>query len=186
MRVAIALAVAWISVLPAGAGQLAGVSLPDEDSAGGRALVLNGLGLREATVLKVDVYVAGLYLEARRSDPQAILASDGARRIRMRFVRNVGRADLVKAWEEGFAANVPDAPSHAAGLAALVGAMTDLKKGDEIVITSVPGQGTVIAVKGKDAATIADEAFGRAIWWLWLGPKPPNPGLKAGLLGSAP
>ena len=35
---------------------------------------LNGLGLRTATMLKVKVYVIGLYLENKSSDPQAIIA----------------------------------------------------------------------------------------------------------------
>lgn len=185
MRLAPIVAACWFVLAPAVAGQLAGVSLPDEDSAGGRALTLNGIGLREATLLKVDVYVAGLYLEERSSDARAILASEGAKRIRMRFVRNVSRDELAKAWEEGFERNVADVEPHRQGLAALVGAMSDVRKGDDIVITTVPGQGTTVTVKGKDAATIPDEGFGKAIWSLWLGPKPPNPGLKAGLLGDA-
>jgi hypothetical protein len=29
----------------------------------GKTLTLNGMGLREATILNIDVYVAGLYVE---------------------------------------------------------------------------------------------------------------------------
>src|SRR5207247_9289332 len=56
----------------ASAGELAGVTLPDRIQVDSRTLVLNGMGLREATFLKVDVYVAGLYLETTSSDPGAI------------------------------------------------------------------------------------------------------------------
>src|SRR2546428_6400950 len=84
------------------AGDLAGVTLPDQIQVDSRTLVLNGMGLREATFLKVDVYVAGLYLETKSSDPGAIIHSDQAKRLVMKFVRAVGRKDLVKAWDESF------------------------------------------------------------------------------------
>ena len=51
------------------------VKVPDSVKAGNTDLVLNGLGIRKATFVKVKVYVAGLYLpqksgEARRSSAQ--------------------------------------------------------------------------------------------------------------------
>jgi len=51
------------------AGELAGVTFPDQISVDSRTLLLNGMGLREATILKVDVYVAALYLERNRPTP---------------------------------------------------------------------------------------------------------------------
>ena len=46
--------------LPAAAGTLAGVTLPDKADVDGKSLVLNGMGLRKKLVIKV--YVGGLYL----------------------------------------------------------------------------------------------------------------------------
>jgi len=86
----------------AAAGELAGVALPDRITLDSKTLVLNGMGLREATWLKVDVYVAGLYLESKSSDPEAIIGSEQTKRLVMKFVRSVGRDDLRKAWNEGF------------------------------------------------------------------------------------
>ena len=83
------------SVSAAHAVELAGVSFPDRATVRGRAAVLNGLGLRTATVLKVKVYVIGLYLENRSSDLQAIIASSDHKRIVMQFVRDT-RAFLVQ------------------------------------------------------------------------------------------
>ena len=94
--------VAGALATPTPAGELAGVTLPDRISVDSRTLVLNGMGLREATFLKVDVYVAGLYLEKTSSDAEEIIRSDQAKRLVMKFVRAVGRKDLVKAWNEGF------------------------------------------------------------------------------------
>ena len=45
-----------------------GVNLPDQLQVSGKTLQLNGLGLREATIFKVRVYVAGLYLEQKSTD----------------------------------------------------------------------------------------------------------------------
>ena len=57
---------------PARAAECLGVTMPDEYKLGGDTLVLNGLGARFATMLKVEVYVAGLYLKERSHDPAAV------------------------------------------------------------------------------------------------------------------
>jgi hypothetical protein len=169
------------------AAELAGVTLPDQATAGGKTLILNGLGLREATALQVDVYVAGLYLEAKSSDGTAIAASSGTKQLVMKFVRSVGREKLAEAWTEGFQKNAGDkAASLATSLDTLNGAMSDVKKGDVIAMTYAPGTGTTITVKGKDAAVIPGEDFQRVLFSIWLGASPPNVSLREGLLGRAP
>lgn len=179
----LALALA-LSTASGAAAELAGVTLPDQETVEGKTLVLNGLGLREATFLRVDVYVAGLYLEAKSADASAIIDSEGTKRLVMRFVRSVGRDDLVKAWKESFEKNAPDPKGAADGLAALNAAMTDMKDGDTLVLTQIPGKGIVVSVNGKAGDPIPGSAFSRALWSVWLGAKPPNPELKAGLLGG--
>jgi hypothetical protein len=169
------------------AGELTGVTLPDQATAGGKTLILNGLGLREATALQLDVYVAGLYLEEKSSDGIAIAASGGTKRLVLQFLRSVGREKLAEAWTEGFQKNAGDkAASLATSLDTLNGAMSDVKKGDVIAMTYVPGTGTTITVKGKDAAVIPGEDFQRVLFTIWLGPNPPNVSLREGLLGRAP
>src|SRR5262245_43300615 len=51
------------------------VSFPDQTVVDGSPLALNGLGLRQATVLRVNVYVAALYVTKPSADPGAILAA---------------------------------------------------------------------------------------------------------------
>ena len=170
----------------AAAAQLAGVSLPDDATVGDKHLVLNGLGLREATVLMVDVYVAGLYVASKTTDPAAILAPSAPKQIVMKFVRSVGKEKLVEAWTEGFGKNGKDkAAAVAPGLAQLNAAMTDVKKGDVLALTFLPGKGTTVSVKGHDAATIAGDDFAGVLFSIWLGPDPPNVGLREGLLGRS-
>jgi hypothetical protein len=186
MNKAVVVLFAALVALPIAAAQLAGVTLPDQAVAGGRELVLNGLGLREATVLMVDVYVAGLYVEKKSTDPSTILAADQAKQLVMRFVRSVGKEKLTEAWTEGFDKNAGDRRAALApGLAALNAAMTDVKKEDRIVLTYLPGTGVTVSVKGKDAAVIPGEDFQRVLFSIWLGPSPPNVSLREGLLGRA-
>jgi hypothetical protein len=184
-KVAIAL-IALLAAGPAAAAELAGVTLPDQATAGGKSLTLNGLGLREATVLMVDVYVAGLYVEEKTSDAAAILQPDRTKQVVMRFMRSVGKEKLAEAWTEGFQKNAGDkAAAVADGLATLNGAMADVKKGDIVSLTYVPESGTTVTVKGRDAAVISGEDFQRILFSIWLGSSPPNVGLREGLLGRA-
>jgi hypothetical protein len=89
------------------------VTLPDTLKVGEKTLKLNGLGLRKKAVFKI--YVGGLYLESPSKDAGAILAADQAKAIRMHFLRDLTKAQLVEAFQEGFEANVKDrAPQKAA------------------------------------------------------------------------
>lgn len=182
----IALAAALLAVGTTYAGTLEGVTLPDSQEVGGHTLVLNGMGLREATFLRVDVYVAGLYVPTKTAEPETILATTEPKRLVMSFVRTVGKGKLTGAWTEGFEKNAGDASAEIApGLAALNAAMVDVRKGDTIVLTYLPDAGTTVTVKGKDAATIPGKAFQRVLFSIWVGPHPPNVGLREGLLGGA-
>ena len=60
--------------------------MPNQITVAGQQLVLNGMGIREATVFNVDVYVAGLYVVQRSSDGNAIAASTTHKRLVLHFV----------------------------------------------------------------------------------------------------
>lgn len=183
-RTAVVLAVVLAVALPATAAALADVELPDQVKVGDVTLTLNGLGLREATFLKVDVYVAGLYLPSASSDAGEILASDGPKVLHMHFVRKVGRDDIAKAWSEGFAKNLGAEASALAGdVERLNGWMEDMGKGDSLRFTWNADGGVEVSVKGSRRGAIEDAAFARGLLAVFLGPEPPNPGLKDGLLG---
>ena len=53
-----------------------GVNFPEQAQLYGGTLTLNGLGLRQATVLKVNIYVAALYVANVSSDPHALLGAN--------------------------------------------------------------------------------------------------------------
>jgi hypothetical protein len=160
----------------------AGVTLPDSVDVEGHKLVLNGLGVREATVLNVDVYVAGLYLEKKTKNPQAIIEADAPKRLLLRFVRDVDRDDLTNAWKEGFEKN--NGGKLAEKLKQLNGWMTSMKNGQSLAFTYLPGKGVTVEVEGKTKGTIEGADFARVMWAIFVGPEPPNEGLKSGLLGG--
>jgi hypothetical protein len=179
--------VAIVLPLAAAAKTRDGVTLPDAIELGGKSLVLNGLGIREATVFNVHVYVAGLYVTAASSDASAILDADEPKQITMRFKRDVEREKLVDAFHEGFEKFAGEAAAKALDVRAapLYAALADVKAGQEIRLAYVPGTGTTLAVDGKVSRPIAGADFGRAAFGIYLGPKPPNSSLKDGLLGKS-
>jgi len=171
------------SMLDLPAATLAGVTLPDTAQVGGKTLVLNGLGIRTKYVVKV--YVAGLYLEQKSSDPNAIIKADAPKQIVMKFVHGASKSQMTDAFDESFKDNTPDAEkTMKADIDRLLGALDPVKVGDEMVFTYVPGTGTTLAINGKEKVTIAGSAFGPVLFSVWLGPKPPNADLKKGMLGQ--
>src|SRR5262249_53185557 len=98
-------AIALLASASIEAKECKGVAFPDQIEVDGAALMLNGLGLRQATMLKVDVYVAGPYLPKSTTDADAILSSNTPKELAMQFVRNVGVNDLRRGWNEGFEKN---------------------------------------------------------------------------------
>jgi hypothetical protein len=166
----------------ASAAELAGVTMPDTATVGGKSLVLNGLGLREKYF--IDVYVGGLYLPEKTRDGTKATTDDVPKRIVMHFVYSeVTKDKLTVAFDEGFAA-VGATTSQAAGLAQLNGWMETVHAGDQVVLEYVPGTGTTVTVKGVKKGTIAGADFMKALWGVYLGPVPPTAKLKDGMLGG--
>lgn len=170
--------------LSALAATLAGVTMDDQITVDGKALVLDGMGLREKYTF--DVYVAGLYLPVKQKDAAKVLAADEPRRMVMHWVRDVGKDKICEGWDEGLAANTPGASAELKkDFVTLCGYMEDAAKGDPFVFTYLPGAGTTVEVKGKAKGTIAGKPFADALLACWIGPKPgPGEEFKKNLLGG--
>src|SRR5579862_974069 len=170
---------------PAAAATLAGVTLPDTAEAGGQALVLDGLALR--TKFFIKVYVAGLYLPAKEHSPAKVLGADTPRRMSFHFVYSVSAKQMCDAWDEGLADNSPAAPGEVkAAFKTLCTYMEAIPKGNEMVLTYVPGQGTKVEVNGKAKGTLPGKPTADAILATWIGPHPgPGEDFKQAILGAA-
>ena len=168
---------------PAAAGELEGVTLPDQITLADETLELNGMGVRQK--LWVEVYVAGLYLEAPSSEPAEIVGSDQTKRVVMHFLTDKAKKKKMDgAWQEGFEANSPDEVSALqARLDRFKSLFGDMKDGDVVTLTMIPGEGTRVEMNGTDTGTIEGEDFSAALLRVWLGNEPPSDDLKEGMLG---
>jgi hypothetical protein len=170
----------------ADAKQCQGVNFPDQVQVDGTTLALNGLGLRLATMLKVKVYVAALYVAKTSSDANALLGSNTPSQLVLQFVRDVDASDLTKAWTEGFEKSAKgQLPVLKDRIATLNGWMTEMKTGQRLIFTDKPGTGVEVNVNGAVKGTIKGDDFAKALLAIWLGADPPNPEIKSGLLGGA-
>ncbi len=186
-KILTAVAVFLIAAGSASAGKKAGVTMPDQIVVAGKQLYLNGMGLREATWLGIDVYVAGLYVEHPTSDAATLIRSNETKQMVMKFVRDVGRKDILKAWNDGFANNATVPTSQIkAEIDQLNAWMPSFKEGDTLFFTYVPGQGVAVQINGERKGMIKGDDFARSLFSIWVGPKPPTKDLKKGLLGSHP
>jgi hypothetical protein len=89
------------------AAELDGVVMPDQRDIAGHHLVLNGMGLRTYSLLRVRVYVAGLYLQHRSDDGDTILNSDQTKMLQFVFLRDVDAQDARTSWREALGLNCP-------------------------------------------------------------------------------
>jgi hypothetical protein len=161
-----------------------GVKLADSVNVSGNTLVLNGAGVRSK--LWIKVYVGALYLPTKQTTAQVVLGSDTPRRMVMHFVYDVGKEKLVEAWQQGLADNTPNASAEVkSAFATLESWMEDIDKGQEIVLTYVPGTGTTVELNGKTKGTLkGGKPVADAILSTWIGPKPgPGEDFKNAILG---
>jgi hypothetical protein len=163
------------------ARELEGATLADTLKAGEKTVKLNGLGLRKKAMFKV--YVGGLYLESPSKDAGAILATDEAKAIRMYFLRDLKKGQLVEAFQEGFDANAKDKVAQKAAFDKMLALVPDVKEGSTLTFTYLPGKGTTLQVGDKELGAFEGKGFADAVFSIWLGPKPPSEDLKKGMLG---
>jgi hypothetical protein len=163
----------------------AGVTLPAKADAFGAALVRNGVGIREATVLNVDVYVAGLYTPRKTGKAAEVLKQDTPKVMVLHFVRDVSRDEMIDALNDALRNNVGDeyGPAHQ-HLQRFVAKLPELRKGTELRLAYRPGHGLELKVNGQVLGTERDDHYANLVFMAWLGPKPPDTGLKKGLLGA--
>ncbi|MFZ9595524.1 MAG: chalcone isomerase family protein [Bdellovibrionia bacterium] len=161
------------------------MSFSERQQVGGQTLVLNGVGFRKATIFKIQVYAAGLYLLEPSSHSAQIIKSREPKKILLKFLRSVGVKDIREAWEKNLqflceSSCAAIAPEVQKFLASLEG----MEKGGEMsyVFTRTHFQ---LFVSGQLKMETPLGAFSETLLKTWLGPKLPpsvNEDLKEGLL----
>lgn len=165
------------------AGELNGAKFPDTVNLGRANLTLNGMGMRTATLFKVKVYAAGLYLTQKSKDAKAVLAMQWPMQMQMEFFREVEDEKIRDAWDRSFKDNCGEKCQELAkGLGQLKNLMASVKKGDRMIYT-FQESGVEVALNGKKVGDVPGADFARFVLSTWLGDHPPNEALKTGLLG---
>jgi hypothetical protein len=166
------------------AAELDGVVMPDTQDVAGHHLVLNGLGLRTYSILRVHIYVAGLYLERRSADPNVILSSSQLKLLRFVFVRDVDAEDARQSWREALERNCA-APCRlpANSVARFLAAIPSIHKGDTNTLLFT-ARGVEFFINGRSVGQITNPDFKQVILSTFIGPRPTSAEVREGLLGG--
>lgn len=168
---------------------VAGVKFETSPQVAGTKLQLNGAGVRYKAVFKV--YAAALYLNAKVTTPEAVLAAPGPKRIQIVMLRDIDGNELGKLFTRGMQDNAPrdEFSKSIAGtmkMSDIFSARRKLLTGESFSVDWLPGTGTMIMVNGKPAAEpIKEPEFYSAMMKIWLGKSPADAQLKDALLGAA-
>jgi hypothetical protein len=163
--------------------EVGGVNFPETVTVNGTDLRFNGAGIRRKFV--IEVYVGGLYLAAPSSDAEQVIAADQPKRVRMVFLRDVDRKSILGAFRDGFENNSKaQLGALVAKLDQIAPVITDVKKGGEILVTYVPGAGTIVTGPSGQSAKVEGKEFADAMFRNWLGKEPADARLRKRMLGG--
>jgi Chalcone isomerase-like len=99
----------------------------------------------------VKVYVAGPYLQNESSDASAIIKVDEPKRLVMQFLHDASKKQMTDAFAQSFKDNAPDAEkTMKTDIDGFLGALEDVKVGEQMIFTYVPATGTTLLINGKD------------------------------------
>ncbi len=172
-----------------------GAEYPDsvvvETPSGPTTLVVTGVGLRERTILKADVYTIASYVDASaelgEAPVAAILALDGPKRLQLDMRRDVDRGKLEENLTRVINANAEDPAAVADDLATFFGYFPgDARKADRIVFEYVPGVGLTTRLNDEVKGVIDNFAFVTALWSVWFGRDPEDDHLARALVSQLP
>ena len=153
----------------------------------GVPLVLNGTGLRAVAWFKG--FAAALYLQSRSSAAQQAVAMPGPKRLQLRLYHDVPAGEFSKAFRKGMERN-SEADERArlaeriARFETQINALGTVRKDDTVDLDLDPARGTLLGVNGTlRGEVVPGEDFYAALLRSFLGDKPYDNRLKAGLLG---
>ena len=185
----IALAGLFLQLAPsANAEEIKGVEVPSQIVAGEDTLTLNGTAVR--TKWGFGVYVVGLYLAEPSEDEKVIMQGDSfPKRVHMTMLREVPAKKFHSTIQENIDCNfnAAEKEQYRSQINSFLACFPDdlvIGKSDVVNIDFIPGQGTLVAIQGRDETIIPGDDFYHAILRLWIG-KPLQESVKPGLLGKA-
>lgn len=183
MKILSAAVIALMLVCPVFAQEVAGVKLEPAVTANSHLLKLNGYGIRKKFFVKV--YVGSLYSGKRLTSAAEALRDSGDKLIRMNFLHSkVEKEKIIEAFSKGFADNAPDIVNSVEVKKFLSLFSDDFSRGD--VVDLALGSDGVVSARhnGKTLGRVASASLTKAVLAIYLGDKPADEDLKAGMLGK--
>ena len=171
------------------------ICLPFSDisalNVGGKELVKNGVGKR---TMLITVYYATLWVtpDMKGKSGKDIIEADKAMSVTLKVdTRAMTREKFLKAAKKGFdkAASSGYATDKNENFLKLFDGL-DINKYDVITMSYVPGKGLEASFKSAETGktkilgTIPGLQFKKALYAIWLGPKPVQESCKDGMLGQ--
>ncbi|MBI4205027.1 MAG: chalcone isomerase family protein [Betaproteobacteria bacterium] len=186
---------ALAAALVAGASsavEIEGVKIADQAhlSRSGPPLILNGAGVRHKLAF-LKVYVGALYLSAKKTSAEEVLADPGPKRVSMHvLIDELTARELTASLNNALAANHIPAElalieSRIQALNRMMNSLGAIKKGGVVLIDYLPDVGTRVTVNGEEKITIRGEDFFRALLRIWIGAKPVDGRLRDAMLGGS-
>lgn len=169
----------------ASAAECEGVTYPDTTTVDGKTLVLNGMGIRTATVFNVNVYMAGAYVTKKSTSSKELLDLSKPIKVVLTFMRNVSKNKVVGAYQE----NLDRAPDGVRenitkDYENIMEKLQSVKKGDTHVFTYIPGTGMQIETIGKHRTTITNPTMIEYFLGLYIGPNPNYQKMRDGVVNG--
>lgn len=156
----------------------------------GAELQLNGSGVRAAGWFKA--YVAALYLVGHARTAEQAVAQAGPKRLQLRLLQDVPAVEFSKALRKGVSRNTGEAEAarlepELVRFEAQINALKKVRKGDVVDIDQDATGSLLFSVNGTlRGQTPAGSALFVALLRAFVGDKPYDDKLKAGLLGLPP
>jgi hypothetical protein len=171
-----------LSAVSANALTVDSINFADKVNVAGKDLVINGVGIRKATFLKIKIYYGALYLSQKSTNSGTFLGTPDPKQIVMHFVRDVDAKDLKKTYHEAFeGANKDTFKSMLPTLETFIANIGDIKKGERMIITFLP-DGATLTFAEKSFAQVGDAQFSKALLNMYF-INPLDENLMKGLLG---
>jgi hypothetical protein len=164
-------------------------TFPGDASVAGTPLQLNGVGMRAAFIYKV--YLAGLYLPVKAATGAAVFAEPGPKRVQVRMLMDGPSDEFAKAFTGGITKRTPADQVAAmrdriAAFDRTLRSVGNVKKGDVVNLDYAPAVGLTMTVNGKACgAPVPGADLYAALLNIFVGDRPVDPKMKAGMLGAA-
>ena len=165
--------------------EIAGVDMPQSISADQHELILNGAGVRSKFFM--DLYVGGLYLKQKDSDPKKIIEADEPMAIRLHIISSMITSKRMEdATREGFmnATNGDSGEIQERIEKFILVFKEKIDENDIFEMRYIPVKGTEVIKNNKPHAVIEGYDFKQALFGIWLCDKPAQKGLKKKMLGN--